>query len=136
MPIRFDDRLHTADMGTYESKKDLPLRERCIGEFEVYFNEFYAAAQLATIIYDSWKLNAPREYYMDIAHHFWDEVRHAEFGAIRLRELGAEPSKINMVLFEQSMHANLTSALLFDIRAGSVFHASKERTGALLRTER
>jgi uncharacterized ferritin-like protein (DUF455 family) len=80
----------------------LPLRERCIGEFEVYFNEFYAAALLATVIYDSWKLNAPRKYFLDIAHHFWDEVRHAEFGALRLREIGVEPHKVNMVLFEQS----------------------------------
>src|SRR5690606_31911911 len=39
-PIQFDDRLHHADLGTYEDKMSLPLRERAIGEFEVYFNEF------------------------------------------------------------------------------------------------
>lgn len=103
-PIVFDDRLRHADLGTYEQKMSLPLRERAIGEFEVYFNEFYAAALLATVLYDSWKLHAPRQYFMDIARHFWDEVRHAEFGAVRLRELGVEPSKINMSLFEQSRH--------------------------------
>ncbi|SFS74396.1 DUF455 family protein [Paenibacillus sp. BC26] len=113
MSIHFDERLQTAEMGTYESKKSLPLRERCIGEFEVYFNEFYAAAQLATVIYESWKLNAPRQYFMDIAHHFWDEVRHAEFGAIRLRELGREPNKINMVLFEQSRNMPLLHRLCY-----------------------
>lgn len=101
-PIVFDDRLHHADLGTYEDKMSLPLRERAIGEFEVYFNEFYAAALLATVVYDSWRLNAPRQYFMDIARHFWDEVRHAEFGAIRLRELGVEPSKVNMSLYDQS----------------------------------
>lgn len=100
--IQFDDRLRHADLGTYESKVSLPLRERAIGEYEVYFNEFYAAALLASVIMDSWQMHAPRQYFMDIAHHFWDEVRHAEFGAIRLRELGVEPSKINMVLYEQS----------------------------------
>lgn len=106
-PIQFDNRLQHAELGTYESKVSLPLRERCIGEFEVYFNEFYAAALLATVIYDSWKMTAPVEYFMDIAHHFWDEVRHAEFGAIRLRELGVEPHKINMQLFEQSQNMPL-----------------------------
>jgi hypothetical protein len=103
-PIVFDDRLKHAELGTYEEKKTLSPRERAIGEFEVYFNEFYAAALLATVLYDSWKLHAPRQYFMDIARHFWDEVRHAEFGAVRLRELGVEPSKINMSLFEHSRH--------------------------------
>lgn len=98
----FDVRMQHADLGSYESKLTLPLRDRCIGEFEVYFNELYAAAILATVIYESWKITAPRQYFLDIAHHFWDEVRHSEFGAIRLRELGIEPRKVNMVLFEQS----------------------------------
>ncbi|MBD2847434.1 DUF455 family protein [Paenibacillus sp. IB182496] len=102
LPMQFDERLQHADLGTYESKMNLPLRERAIGEFEVYFNEFYAAALLATVIYDSWEMNMPRAYDLEIAHHFWDEVRHAEFGAIRLRELGVEPSRINMSLFEQA----------------------------------
>lgn len=107
LPIRFDARLKHADLGTYEQKMNLPLRERAIGEFEVYFNEFYAAALLATVIYESWKMNAPRQYFLDIAHHFWDEVRHAEFGALRLRELGVEPDKINMMLYDQSLHMPL-----------------------------
>ncbi|MEK3722703.1 DUF455 family protein [Paenibacillus sp. FSL H8-0034] len=112
-PMIFDSRIREADLGSYESKLSLPLKERSIGEFQVYFNEFYAAALLATIIYDSWKLDAPRQYFMDIAHHFWDEVRHAEFGAIRLRELGTEPSIVNMVLFEQSQGIPLLHRLCY-----------------------
>jgi hypothetical protein len=141
-PIEFDDRLHHADLGTYESKVSLPLEERAIGEFGVYFNEFYAAALLATIIYDSWKMNAPRQYYMDIAHHFWDEVRHAEFGAIRLRELGVEPSKVNMVLFEQSQHMPLLHRLcyltlgleVFSCRAKASGHDSMSSKGMVARS--
>ncbi|NHN28983.1 DUF455 family protein [Paenibacillus agricola] len=102
MTIQFDERIETLDLGSYESKLKMPLPDRRIGEFEVYFNEFYAAALLATIIYDSWKVQAPRQFFLDIAHHFWDEVRHAEFGALRLREAGVEPTKVNMVLFDQS----------------------------------
>ncbi|WP_127579740.1 hypothetical protein [Paenibacillus koleovorans] len=100
--ILFDERIRHGDLGSYEGKLNQPMEERRIGEFQVYFNEFYAAALLATVIYDSWKLSAPRQYFMDIAHHFWDEVRHAEFGAIRLREIGVEPSVVNMLLFDQS----------------------------------
>lgn len=112
-PIRFDERLRHAELGTYEAKLSLPLEERRIGEFEVYFNEFYAAALLATVIYDSWKLNAPRQYFLEIAHHFWDEVRHAEFGALRLREAGVEPSKVNMSLFDQSREMPILHRLCY-----------------------
>lgn len=101
-PMVFDERLRHADLGSYESKLGLPLRERCIGEFEVYFNELYAAALAATVIYDSWKMSAPRQFFMDVAHHFWDEVRHCEFGAIRLRALGVEPANVNMMLYDQA----------------------------------
>lgn len=100
--IVFDDRIRSEDLGSHDSKVALPLEERRVGEFEVFFNEFYAAALLATVIYDSWNVSAPRQFFLDIAHHFWDEVRHAEFGAVRLRELGVEPSRVNQVLFEQS----------------------------------
>ena len=100
--ITFDQRIRSEDLGSHESKLSLPFEERRRGEFEVFFNEFYAAAMLATVIYDSWNMSAPRQFFMDVAHQFWDEVRHAEFGATRLRELGIEPSRVNQVLFEQS----------------------------------
>jgi hypothetical protein len=100
--IAFDERIRSEDLGSHDSKVALPLEERRVGEFEVFFNEFYAAALLATVIYDSWNVSAPRQFFLDVAHHFWDEVRHAEFGAVRLRELGVEPSRVNQVLFEQS----------------------------------
>ncbi|MBO9607020.1 MAG: hypothetical protein J7639_13760 [Paenibacillaceae bacterium] len=107
VPMTFDERIRGDEFGSYESKLALPLRERCIGEFEVYFNELYAAAIAASVIADSWRISAPRQYFMDIAHHFWDEVRHSEFGAIRLLEHGVVPDKANMLLFEQSRNMPL-----------------------------
>lgn len=107
VPMTFDERIRHTEFGSYESKLALPLKERCIGEFEVYFNELYAAAIAASVIADSWRIAAPRQYFMDIAHHFWDEVRHAEFGAIRLLEHGVIPDKVNMMLFEQSRNMPL-----------------------------
>lgn len=100
--MTFDDRIRDAELGSHGSKLSMSLEERRQGEFEVFFNEFYAAALMATINYDAWNVSAPRQFFLDIAHHFWDEVRHAEFGATRLRELGIEPSKVNQTLFEQS----------------------------------
>jgi uncharacterized ferritin-like protein (DUF455 family) len=69
---------------------------------EIFFNEFYAAGLLATILFDSWSARAPWEFYRDLAHHFWDEVRHAEFGMIRLKELGVQPSRLDLSLFYAS----------------------------------
>lgn len=100
--ITFDERIQSGDLGSHESKLSMTFEERRVGEFEVFFNEFYAAALLATVNYDAWNVSAPRQFFLDIAHHFWDEVRHAEFGAVRLHELGMEPSRVNQVLFEQS----------------------------------
>lgn len=100
--IVFDERIRRADLGSHDSKLSMSLEERRQGEFEVFFNEFYAAALMATVNHDAWNVDAPRQFFLDIAHHFWDEVRHAEFGATRLRELEIEPSKVNQTLFEQS----------------------------------
>ena len=62
-----------------------------MAEFETFFNEFYAAALLASIIWDAWHADAPWGFFFDVSHQFWDEARHAEFGLRRLRELGGDP---------------------------------------------
>lgn len=98
----FDARLTSGDLLAHTNKLALPFEERRVAEFRVFFNEFYAAALLASIIYDAWNANAPWEFFVDVGHQFWDEVRHAEFGLRRLRELGVEPSIINQSLFEQA----------------------------------
>jgi hypothetical protein len=98
----FDARLRTGDLLSYDQKLSMPLEERRIAEFQVFFNEFYAAALLASVLYDAWTTQAPWEFFLDVAHHFWDEVRHAEFGLRRLRELGVEPTVVNQTLFEHA----------------------------------
>jgi hypothetical protein len=98
----FDERLTTGELFTQDQKQAMPFEERRVAEFRVFFNEFYAAALLASVIYDAWNSTVPWEFFVDIGHQFWDEVRHAEFGLLRLRELGIEPSVINQTLFEQA----------------------------------
>jgi uncharacterized ferritin-like protein (DUF455 family) len=85
-----------------EEKLALPFPERRVAEFATFFNEFYAAALLASILWDARHAEAPWDFFHDVAHQCWDEVRHAEFGLRRLRELGEEPATFNPVLFEQA----------------------------------
>lgn len=98
--IVFDARLRPGDLPSHDQKLALPFAERRLAEFETFFNEFYAAALLASILYDTWHADAPWAFFLDLSHQFWDEVRHAEFGLRRLRELGVEPAIVNQTLFE------------------------------------
>lgn len=109
----FDRRIQQRPMQSYKTRMDLPFDEKRISEFKIFFNEFYAAAMLATILYDSWTLELPWEFFHDIGHHFWDEVRHAEFGLRRLRELGAEPGEVNLLVFERAQQMPVLQRLCY-----------------------
>jgi hypothetical protein len=100
--LHFDNRIKRAQLDSYTARMDLGFEEKRIAEFKIFFNEFYAAALLATILFDAWNLEAPWEFTFDMSHHFWDEVRHAEFGLKRLTELGAKPEAVNLTLFERA----------------------------------
>jgi hypothetical protein len=100
--ILFDERIRIGDLTPYETRKAMDVRQSTVEQFKVFFNELYAAALLASILFDSFEDGFPWEFYSDFAHHFWDEVRHSEFGALRLRELGEAPSVCNPSLFHAS----------------------------------
>lgn len=100
--ILFDPRIRIGELTAYEVRQQMDEKQSLIEQFKVFFNEFYAASLLASILYDGFEDGYPWELYADFCRHFWDEVRHSEFGSIRLRELGIEPSVCNPVLFEQS----------------------------------
>jgi hypothetical protein len=102
LSYQFDSRIREGEFDDYANRMSLPYEEKRIAELQVYFNEFYAAGLLATVLIDAWTSAAPWEFFRDISHHFWDEVRHAEFGMVRLRELGVEPNQVNLVLFNAS----------------------------------
>ena len=99
--ILFDERIRREPLMSYEDRSQLPSREATIEQFKVFFNEMYAAALLASVLFDAADDNLPWEFHRDFSRHFWDEARHSEFGAIRLRELGSEPDRCDPVLFEQ-----------------------------------
>jgi hypothetical protein len=100
--FRFDSRIRRGEFEDYQSRMALGFEAKRVAELQIYFNEFYAVGLLATVLIDAWSSAAPWEFFRDVAHHLWDEVRHAEFGLIRLRELDLEPAQVNLVLFEAS----------------------------------
>ena len=100
--IMFDERIKIGPLMKYEERQKLDAAGATIEQFKVFFNEFYAAALLASILFDADEGDYPWEFFSDFSRHFWDEVRHSEFGCIRLRELGTEPSQVNPVLFDES----------------------------------
>ncbi len=100
--ILFDERIQPGELTTYESREESDLRTSTIEDFKVFFNEWYAAALLASVLYDADPAELPWEFFRDFARQFWDEVRHSEFGAVRLKELGETPAVCNQTLFEQT----------------------------------
>ncbi|MGC9452236.1 MAG: DUF455 family protein [Oceanipulchritudo sp.] len=100
--IVFNEQIQVGGLKSYEDRQQMDAREATIEQFKVFFNEFYAAALLASILFDACEGDYPWELFADFSRHFWDEARHSEFGAIRLRELGVEPDRVNPVLFEES----------------------------------
>jgi len=100
--IVFDERIQKGRLSPYEERQGMAPDEATAEQFKVFFNEFYAAALLASILYDAADGDYPWEFFADFSRHFWDEARHSEFGAIRLKELGREPGQVDPSLFEQS----------------------------------
>lgn len=100
--ILFDETITVGSLTSYEDRVQMDAKQATIEQFKVFFNEFYAAALLASILFDAHDGDYPWEFFEDFSRHFWDEARHSEFGAIRLKELGVEPSRVNPVLFEES----------------------------------
>ncbi len=100
--INFDSRISRSELASYDERQKMTPQEATIEQFRVFFNEFYAAALLASILYDAHGGDYPWELFSDFSRHFWDEARHSQFGAVRLRELGVEPDRVNPILFEQS----------------------------------
>jgi len=102
--LHFDSRIQIGELKSYEERTQLDREQATIEQFKVFFNEFYAAALLASILFDAAENDYPWEFFADFSRHFWDEARHSEFGAIRLRELGVEPDRVNLVLYEESQN--------------------------------
>lgn len=100
--IHFDHRIRRGPLTSYETRRQMDPHQGVVEQFKVFFNEHYAAALVASVIYDAFDDGLPWEFYADLSRHFWDEVRHSEFGAVRLKELGEEPGVCDPVLFEQS----------------------------------
>lgn len=105
--VVFDSRIRRGELQPYDKRESASVAESTLEDFKVFFNEFYAAALLASVLYDADPGEVPWEFFHDFAKHFWDEARHSEFGAIRLKELGAQPEICDQTLFEQTQDLSI-----------------------------
>ncbi|HMB93974.1 MAG TPA: DUF455 family protein [Rhodothermales bacterium] len=101
--ILFDDRIADKPLTPHDEKVKLPYEDALREQFRVFFNEIYAASMLAALLYDSFDQDMSWDFIYDFSRHFWDECRHSEFGAVRLKELGYEPDRCDQTLFLNSL---------------------------------
>ncbi|NND72723.1 MAG: DUF455 family protein [Rhodothermales bacterium] len=100
--LLFDERISDKPLMPHDEKTSLPYEDALVEQFRIFFNEIYAAGILASILYDAFDHDMSAEFIHDFTRHFWDECRHSEFGAVRLKELGQEPDRVNQKLFRNS----------------------------------
>lgn len=111
--IIFDDRIQNKPITPHEQKLKMSFEDAVVEQFRVFFNEVYAAAMAATIIFESFDKNIPWGFIRDITRQFWDETRHSQFGDIRLKELGLKPDRCNQTLFKYSLAMPLVNRLCY-----------------------
>ena len=100
--IVFDDRIGEQPIMPHDRKMELVFDEAVVEQFRVFFNEIYAASILASILYQAFDQNVPWAMIRWFTRHFWDEVRHSQFGAVRLSELGSAPDRCDQTLYRNS----------------------------------
>jgi hypothetical protein len=100
--IIFDHRISGEPIMGHEEKVKLPYDQALVEQFRVFFNEIYAASILATILHESFEHDVPWSMIRWFSRHFWDEVRHSQFGAVRLQELGEQPDRCDQTLFKRA----------------------------------
>lgn len=98
--IIVDERLQRGGLLSLTERQACDYDRELVEQFRVYFNEFYAACLLASIIFDA-TADVPLDFIVDVAHQCWDEARHSQFGQLRLTELGAPPDRYDPILYEQ-----------------------------------
>lgn len=100
--IVFDDRIGEEPIMPHDRKMELAFDEAVVEQFRVFFNEIYAASILASILYQAFDQDVPWAMIRWFTRHFWDEVRHSQFGAVRLVELGSAPDRCDQTLYRNS----------------------------------
>lgn len=134
--IVFDGRIADEKLMPYEQREQLNYDEALIEQFRVFFNEFFAAGFLATVIYDALDDGGyPWEMIEDFCQHFWDEVRHSEFGAIRLKELGSEPTGCNLSLFHEAENMPILHRIVYLTRGLEAYFMPRKQPRAKIYEE-
>lgn len=98
--IIVDSRLQRGGLLSLQERQSLDYDNELVEQFRIFFNEFYAASILASIIFDATS-DVPLDFLVDVAHQCWDEARHSQFGHMRLTEIGKTPDRYDPILYEQ-----------------------------------
>jgi len=124
--VILDSRITNTSLASYADRQAMTPREATIAQFHVFFNELYAAAFLATILFDAEGGDYPWEMTEDFSRHFWDESRHSQFGMIRLREFGVEPSQVNLILFDEAQDLPVLHRIAYLTRGLEAFYMPRK----------
>lgn len=111
--IIFDERISAEPLMPHEEKEQLPFEQAVLEQFRVFFNEIYAASILATILYDAFEQDMSWDMIHWFSRHFWDEIRHSQFGSARLQELGSAPDRCNQQLYQNSVQLPLLHRITY-----------------------
>ncbi len=111
--IVFDKRITAEPLMPHEEKEQLPFDQAVLEQFRVFFNEIYAASILATIVHDSFEQDMSWDMIHWFSRHFWDEIRHSQFGSSRLQELGSAPDRCNQQLYRNSVQLPLLHRITY-----------------------
>ncbi|HTL51483.1 MAG TPA: DUF455 family protein [Planctomycetota bacterium] len=125
--ITFDHRISEQPLTPHNEKLKLPYTDALREQFKVFFNEVYAAAMLSAILFDSFNQEVPWEFVHDFSRHFWDECRHSEFGATRLKELGTAPDRCNQLLFGYAMQMPFLHRLCYLTMVLEAFYMPRKK---------
>ncbi|MGH7144715.1 MAG: hypothetical protein ACREJ2_11395 [Planctomycetota bacterium] len=125
--IGFDERISDRALTPHKDKLKLPYPDALREQFRVFFNEAYAAAMLASILFDSFEQQVPWDFVHDFSRHFWDECRHSEFGNLRLREMGSEPDRCDQVLYGYSMQMPFLHRLCYLTMVLEAFYMPRKK---------
>jgi|GEM_PF-1353667 len=80
--------------GTPGSQDAESYEDRALYRAHNFLMEIQAADSCASLLFEA--PDMPWEFYFDLSRHMWDEMRHCEFGEIKLKALGKDIRKIGI----------------------------------------
>lgn len=92
--------------GTPAPSENAGYEDRALYRAHNFLMEIQAAESCASLLFEA--PDMPWEFYFDLSRHMWDEMRHCEFGEIKLNDLGKDPRELGIsntaYVMRQTLH--------------------------------